>query len=67
MTERLIPEIMKAPAPGAETAAAEEARVQNTIENACPICRKPYTLTEANGIPVQVCSDHAVVMPLKDL
>lgn len=69
--ERIIPDVMKQP-PKVENAATEEAksketsRVENVVEGACPSCNTQMRLSSANGIPVHVCMQHSVVMPLRD-
>jgi ssDNA-binding Zn-finger/Zn-ribbon topoisomerase 1 len=42
------------------------ARVENVVEGACPSCGTQMRLSSANGIPVHVCMQHSVVMPLRD-
>lgn len=63
--QRIVPNGMRAET--AETVSvAETARVENDLLNRCPICRNTLRLSEANCIPVMVCDDHAIVMPIKD-
>lgn len=70
--ERLIPDCMKpVAAPVAEEAGTHEqmkqtARVENVIEGTCPLCKRPMKLSEANGIPVHVCLDHSLVVPIRN-
>lgn len=71
--ERLIPDCMKPVAKQAEESAgadgkphAQTARVENVIEGTCPLCKRPMKLSEANGIPVHVCLDHSLVVPIRD-
>lgn len=66
--KRITPEIFKAAAQPTEekAAGAETARVQNVDVGKCPICKKVLRFSEANHIPVMVCDDHAIVMPIKD-
>ena len=76
--ERIIPDVMKEPlvtdtaateenAAPAETAATKQtARSENLYEGQCPSCGKTMKLSVANGIPVHVCLQHSVVMPLRD-
>jgi RNA polymerase subunit RPABC4/transcription elongation factor Spt4 len=72
--KRIIPDFMQQPTPSkavVEQAKNEStptvARVENESPNACPICHRTYIMSEANGIAVMVCTDHAVVMPVKDV
>ncbi len=44
----------------------ETSRVENTREGICPSCNEQMRLSTANGIPVHVCMQHSVVMPLRD-
>jgi hypothetical protein len=46
--------------------AKETARFENVVEGACPSCGTQMRLSSANGIPVHVCMQHSVVMPLRD-
>lgn len=73
--ERIIPDIMKDPLPTPEKATTEQAkatpvketsRVENLVEGSCPSCQQQMRLSSANGIPVHVCMQHSVVMPLRD-
>jgi hypothetical protein len=69
--ERIIPDCMKAPvaAPAVEeakTAELQTARVENVIEGMCPLCKRPMKLSTANNIPVHVCLDHSLVVPLRN-
>jgi hypothetical protein len=32
----------------------------------CPECRQPMTASHANGIPVLVCEDHRIALPVAD-
>ena len=66
--ERIIPNSMMAPV---KTEAATEpvkqtSRVENVREGLCPSCGDQMRLSSANGIPVHVCMQHSVVMPLRD-
>lgn len=50
-----------------QTAATKQtARIENTQEGICPSCHQQMRLSVANGIPVHVCMEHSVVMPLRD-
>jgi len=72
--ERIIPDCMKAPAQEAKTEEAktasapevQTARVENVIEGVCPLCKRQMKLSTANNIPVHVCLDHSLVVPLRD-
>jgi hypothetical protein len=44
----------------------ETARMENVREGICPSCGEQMRLSVANGIPVHVCMEHSVVMPLRD-
>lgn len=52
-----------APAP---TPKKETSRFENVNEGMCPSCGQQMRLSLANGIPVHVCMEHSVVMPLRD-
>ena len=45
--------------------AREVSKFENNDEHCCPLCQTVYKLSEANGHPVKVCLEHAVVMPIK--
>lgn len=68
--KRIIPDVMKESKP--EEAATVDipekvtSRVENTAEGKCPSCHEQMRLSSANGIPVHVCMQHSVVMPLRD-
>jgi hypothetical protein len=32
----------------------------------CPECRKPMVASHANGIPVLVCDEHRIALPVED-
>ena len=32
----------------------------------CPECRKPMSASHANGIPVLVCEEHRIALPVPD-
>ncbi len=51
-----------------QTAAPQKqtARFENTHEGQCPSCGNQMRLSVANGIPVHVCMEHSVVMPIRD-
>ena len=49
------------PAPQKQTA-----RFENVNEGLCPSCGQQMRLSTANGIPVHVCMEHSVVMPIRD-
>jgi hypothetical protein len=68
MTERIIPDCMKAPAVETASPADHEvtARFENVVENHCPVCEQPMRRSEANGVPIMICHDHAIAMPTKD-
>lgn len=68
MTERIIPDSMKAPAAEVASPADHEvvARFENVVENHCPVCETPMQRSEANGVPIMICREHAIAMPTKD-
>lgn len=76
MVQRIIPDVMKEPllrqqAEQADTETAtrarkETARAENVNEGCCPSCGEQMRLSTANGIPVHVCMQHSVVMPIRD-
>lgn len=68
MTARIIPDSMKPPVEEVVSAADKQvvARFENVIENHCPVCEAPMRRSEANGVPIMICHDHAIAMPTKD-
>lgn len=52
--------------PEGATPKKETARFENVNEGLCPSCNTQMRLSVANGIPVHVCMQHSVVMPLRD-
>lgn len=59
--------VMAKPEPEvAATPKKETARFENTHEGLCPSCGTQMRLSTANGIPVHVCMEHSVVMPIRD-
>jgi len=42
------------------------ARVENTKEGYCPICHTQMVFSTANGLDVQYCAEHSLVMPVRD-
>jgi len=77
--ERIIPNVMKTPltdlvnqnktieGAGVDNKNKEvTARVENLKEGVCPICDETMKISKANGIPVYVCLNDSVVMPIRD-
>lgn len=66
---RIIPTDMM-PTPVQETASdkpeAQTAKMINTEEGFCPVCRMPLLASTANGHQVAYCPDHSLVMPVRD-
>ena len=44
----------------------EIARVENRDSKMCPVCGSQMTVTHALDIPVCVCLQHRIVMPMED-
>lgn len=44
----------------------EIARVENRDSKMCPVCGAQMTITHAVDIPVCVCLQHRIVMPMED-
>lgn len=69
-SERIIPDCMKSdPVPDVASADNKEkqtARMENLIEGQCPICHTQMKVSEVNHIPVHVCLEHSLVMPIRD-
>lgn len=75
MTERIIPECMRAQSQKMEAAVqkaanggskAVTARVENVREGQCPICHCAMQVSSANELPVLYCAEHSLVMPIRD-
>lgn len=66
MVVRIVPTILSEGLKDKSVASQETARVQNTDENHCPICAKPFLTAIANGHTVKTCLEHSIVMPVRD-
>lgn len=49
-----------------DTLRQEVARVENRDSKMCPVCGSQMTITHAVDIPVCVCIQHRIVMPMED-
>ena len=74
MTKRIVPDVMVSSINSIGKQIAKEqgseksitARVENLREGYCPTCNSVMRVSTANGIPVHVCMDHSITMPIRD-
>lgn len=69
--ERITPSLMKANPEEQKTEAGaaakpETARAENTAEGHCPICGMQMRALIAGEHPVLACTEHNIVMPMRD-
>lgn len=64
--ERLIPKVMTEVAASPDAPPEiQTAKVTNTKEGYCPVCKRAMKASVANDIDVLYCPEHTIVMPAR--